>query len=301
MKKVLNYILYIFLICLSFLTNIFTIRMRTRLGRFLGTFIALIAPKRVEVTKDNLTKAYPDKSPEWIKETTKRCFHNLGIVLIEILLLRSITKAKLNRYIKFNNLELIDELIKQNSGLLMLSGHYGNWEILALGGGINVKIPIMMVVEPQNNRFMNEDMYRMRTKFGNMTTSRYHAAREIVNAIKKNHIVALLVDQSATSNKDIFVDFFGRPAATYEAPASLALRFNVPVVYGVAVRQADGTYVVDLKQIPHDDLKYDKHGIEEFTKRHVKMLEDAIREHPDQWAWMHKRWKHQPPQVTDNA
>ncbi len=289
------------MVCLSFLTNALTIKMRTRLGAIFGRLIALFIPKRVQIASRNLSQAFPDKSSSWVNETTNGCFRNLGIVLLEILLLRTISKSKLNKYIRFNHLELVEELAKQNLGILMLSGHLGNWEILALGGGIQVPLPIIMVVEPQRNKYMSNDMYRMRTKFGNMTTSRYQAAREIVNAIKKNQIVALLVDQSATSNKDIFVDFFGRPAATYEAPASLALRFNVPVIYGVAVRQTDGTYLVDLKQIPHDDLKYDKHGIEEFTKRHVKMLEDAIREHPDQWAWMHKRWKHQPPQVTNNA
>jgi len=301
MKKIINFIVYGFLVCLSFLTNALTIKMRTRLGGFLGRLIAIIAPKRVKITHDNLTHAFPDKSPNWINETTNGCFRNLGIVLLEILLLRTISKTKLNSYIKFNNLELIEKLKQQNTGILMLSGHYGNWEILALGGGIQVSIPIVMVVEPQRNQFMSDDMYRMRTKFGNMTTSRYQAAREIVNAIKKNYVVALLVDQSATSNKDIFVDFFGRPAATFEAPANLALRFKIPVVFGVAVRQPDGTYKVDLRQIRHDDLHYDKQGIEEFTKRHVKALEDAIRDHPDQWAWMHKRWKHQPPKGTDNA
>ena len=288
--------IYLFLIVLSYLTNTFSIRIRTRFGAALGRLLSRFSKSRLNIAIDNLTHAFPDKSSDWINKTAVATFENLGIVLLEILALRTMSQEKIKNYIKFTNIDLFDKSYQNGSSTLMLSGHFGNWELLALGGGLYVKQQILIAVEPQRNQNINTDINNMRTRFGNRITSRYNAAREIVNGIKKNYLIALLVDQSASITKDIFVDFFGRPASTYEAPASLALRFRIPVIFGVMVRQDDGTYLVDPVTVPHDDLDDDKAGIEEFTRRHVKLLEKAIREHPEQWAWMHRRWKHQPPE-----
>ena len=122
----------------------------------------------------------------------------------------------------------------------------------------------------------------------------FNAARDIINTIQSKGAVAMLVDQSASPTKDVFVDFFGRPAVTYEAPASLALKFKIPIIYGFSVRQEDGTYLVEINELKYDDLKADKDGIKELTKRHVTALENAIRENPDHWVWLHKRWKYDP-------
>jgi KDO2-lipid IV(A) lauroyltransferase len=122
----------------------------------------------------------------------------------------------------------------------------------------------------------------------------YNAARTIVSELRKGNMIALLADQSATKDKDLFVDFFGRPAATYESPAAMALRLNAPIVMGFAVRQKDGTYTVRLREIPFDDIKDREDAVSILTERHVKELENQIRLVPGLWAWQHKRWKHTP-------
>jgi len=131
---------------------------------------------------------------------------------------------------------------------------------------------------------------------GNRIVPMANAARTIFDAIRKKEVIALIVDQSADWEKDIFIDFFGRPAATYEAPAKLSYKFDVPILIGFAVRQPDFTYFVDIIELDRSGLDRSDNPVEELTKRHVKILEDAIRKNPELWAWQHKRWKHTPPE-----
>ena len=105
-------------------------------------------------------------------------------------------------------------------------------------------------------------------------------------------MVALLADQAASKEKDIFVNFFGRPAVTYESPAKLALKFDIPIIIGFAERQDNYKYKVHLQEIKYDDLKNEENAIELLTQRHVALLEEQIRKNPSQWAWQHNRWKY---------
>jgi KDO2-lipid IV(A) lauroyltransferase len=118
------------------------------------------------------------------------------------------------------------------------------------------------------------------------------SAIQFIKQIRSGGIVGMLADQSATEDKDIFIPFFGRDVATYEAPAELALKFKIPIIMGLAVRQDDGSYIVKTKKIDIDDLQYNKEGVRELTFRHVKHLEAIIKEHPEMWLWQHRRWKH---------
>ena len=118
------------------------------------------------------------------------------------------------------------------------------------------------------------------------------AARPLIKALQHNQPVALLIDQAADPKKDVRVPLFGRDAVVFEAPAALALRFHTPLVFAVPVRNADGTYSVTLTEIITDDLTSSKEDILELTKRHTTFLEQAIKEHPEQWTWQHNRWKY---------
>jgi len=183
-------------------------------------------------------------------------------------------------------------LKSRNRGVIFLSSHFGNWELAALAGSLHLGVNYLIIVEKQTNDFINQQMNIIRTRFCNRVVSRYSAAREIMNTLQGGGVLAIIADQSATKDKDVYVDFFGRPTATYESLAILALKFNVPIIFGVSVRQDDGRYNVRLEEIKHDDLSYDKAGIAELTQRHVSALERRIREHPEHWMWTHRRWKH---------
>ena len=176
-----------------------------------------------------------------------------------------------------------------------MSAHFGNWEIGALAGEFQLGSKYLIIVEHQANDYINSEMNKIRTRFGNRVVSRYKAAREIVKALQRGEVIALIADQSASEKNDVYVEFFGRLAATFDSPAILALKFDVPIVFCISFRQSNGDYLFRVKEVKHDDLKNDKEGVLELTRRYTKLLEDMIKENPGHWAWMHRRWKHTPP------
>lgn len=295
MKQLIDKLTYIFLLVLSLFVRILPRKLQLILGKVFGRIFMVIFPSRVKIALDNLQHAFPEKSDNWIKQVAKESFENLGITLIEILLTKYWSSEKINKIAKFQNVELFKKLHSENKGVILLSAHFGNWEIGALAGEFQLGSKYLIIVEHQANDYINSEMNKIRTRFGNSVVSRYKAAREIVKALQRGEVIALIADQSASENNDVYVDFFGRPAATFDSPAILALKFDVPIVFCISFRQSNGDYLVRIKEVKHDDLKNDKEGVLELTRRYTKLLEDMIRENPGHWAWMHRRWKHSPP------
>jgi KDO2-lipid IV(A) lauroyltransferase len=300
MEKLNNYLITGFLLLLGLVSRALGRNARTAYGRILGNAMRKISSKRRSITYQNIRNSFPEKNDEWCEQITIESYQNLGIVLAEMLALPSIDKDGISDYIKYSNIELIPEVYSRGRGLILLSGHYGNWELLAYSAGLFTGIPITIIVKPQRNKEADELLNKYRTRDGNRTISMYKAARGIVRELASRNAIALLADQSATYDRDVFVDFFGRPAATFEAPAALALRFRTPIIMGFAVRQPDNTYRVTLKELKFDDLENSPEGIKELTRRHVAELERAIRQHPGHWAWQHRRWKHKAPEPLPN-
>ncbi len=228
-----------------------------------------------------------------MNETVRKTFENMGIVFAEFLALKWLDEKKIKDYVRFENIDLILEKFKQGNGVILLSGHYGNWEFLAYSVYVYLNLPVLIVVKPLSNYVLDKVINSNRTQLGNKVVSMYEAAFKVVKTLRSGGIVALLADQSATKDRDIYVDFFGRKAATFDSPAYFALKYNVPIIVGFA-RRENYYYNVKLVEIDHSDLDFNKEGIFELTRRYVKLLEDVIREQPELWLWTHRRWKHLP-------
>lgn len=299
MKKLLNLFLTFILLILTSISTILSVKSRAKFGILIGKTIYFLSKSRREITRDNLRKAFPEKDTNWINTICKKSFENLGITFAELFGMYRQPIEKIGKNFKFKNFDDLKEVINRNKGLIILTGHFGNWELAAFALGQSISLPITIIVKPQSNNYADIFLNKIRTRGGNRIVSMYHSAFEIVKCIQNKEAVALIADQSATPDKDIFIDFFGRPAATYKAPAQLALKFDVPVVIGFSIRQKDFSYICELYEIDHSDLKNDEEGVKELTYRHVKLLEDFIRKYPDHWVWQHKRWKHQPKLKSD--
>ncbi len=291
-REIINYIVYLILIFVGFISSKLSIRGRNKLGGIIGDALRILSKKRERITYDNIRNAFPDYSDKKCSTILVNSYRNLGITLAELTAFYSMNEEDFKKYVKFENLELIEELKKEGRGIIFLSAHFGNWELLAYVTGLITDIPVTVIVKHQKNKFADKVLNKYRTRGGNKIVSMKNAARTIIKSIRNNEAIALLADQSATKDKDVFVDFFGKPAATYEAPAALALKFNVPVIMGFAVRQDDCTYKTNIFQLNTAGIPNTKEGIKELTQMHVKELEKVIREYPDLWSWQHKRWKH---------
>lgn len=243
---------------------------------------------RRRITLKNLALAFPELSRSEQKHIGQESLVNLFTIFLEFLTLRHLGDAELRRRITIENIELLHGLAGR--GGLLLSGHFGNWELLALGAGAISGVPFSIVVTEQNDF---GQLTRMRTSHGNSIISTHRAALRSSALLRRGGAVAMLADQSASSDDDT-VMMFGIPTHSFSAPARLALRFRPRIIVGFAVRQPDGNYHVRLEEIPHDDLDDTPDGVRTLTQRYAALLESAIRAHPEQWLWQHRRWKNTP-------
>jgi KDO2-lipid IV(A) lauroyltransferase len=269
---------------------------RQALGARLGRIMRGISAKRAGITAGNIAMAYPELPLERQREILNESYENLGIVLAELLAIPSVQREELADRVEIRGLEPI--LQRQHNGLptILLTAHYGNWEYGAMAAGVHLGAPISIVYHPQSNASADRILSGYRSRFGNVLIPMGNAARTMVKLLTSGGTIGVIVDQHGVAEKDPWITFMGRPTPTYEAPAALALRFNAPIYFSCCDRRDDGRYVVEFSEVPMSDLDNSRQGVIELTKRHVRMLEDAIRRRPGQWAWQHRRWRKDPPE-----
>ncbi|MCU0425304.1 MAG: lysophospholipid acyltransferase family protein [Candidatus Kapabacteria bacterium] len=263
---------------------------RTQYGCKAGEILHRIYPKRRQITLDNLRRAFPEREEEWIQATAHASYQNLGITLLELLILPHITPSEARAMISFRGTEEIEAEIAAGRGVVLISGHLSNWELLAFAFPLYTNIPTSLIVAPPSNKYVEEYLKWYRSRTGNRILPMHNVARTIVERLANCEAIAMLADQAA-SEHDALIPFFGTLAPTYEAPAALALKRNVALFGLYAVRDGEGLYTAEAQRIPHEDLLPDKEGILELTHRHVALLEEKIRQYPDLWAWQQRRWK----------
>lgn len=176
----------------------------------------------------------------------------------------------------------------------MVSGHFGNWEWM--GGSMSrIGYPVTYVVTLQTNRFVEDWMNRMRGSVGAEIVHRRNAVKGVLSALKRNRAVAILCDQDA-GEAGVFVSFFNRLASTPRGPALFHLKTGVPIVFSAAHRDKDGRLMVTFEKMNFSELTGDRGHDERAIMQVINTrLEDEIRRHPEQWLWLHRRWKSKPP------
>ena len=287
-----QYAILILLRCTGYVSAVLSISMLQKAGALLGKILMSLSSKRVAITLENIEKAFPEKDSISQQKILKESYVNLGIVLLEIASMYFLRNEQVAKRMTFRNISLIHDILKRGKGIVIISGHLTNWEFLAFTAGVHANLSFLLVAKSQKNQYIDSALTALRRRGGNTTVGMEQAARPLIQALQHNQPVALLIDQAADPKKDVRVPLFGRDAVVFEAPAALALRFHTPLVFAVPVRNADGTYSVTLTEIITDDLTSSKEDILELTKRHTTFLEQAIKEHPEQWTWQHNRWKY---------
>lgn len=294
MEKFRHFLLHCVFLLFAGIVRILSDKFRTKLGLFLGKLYFRVAKSRKRVAIENITKAKITENIAEINQIAIESFQNFAITLVEMIALKYMTDDEIKRKIKFEDPQQLIDIYKQGRGIIFLSAHYGNWELMAYSGKLWLDIDMLIIVKLLKNSFTDKFIDKLRTSNGNRTVDMKVSAREILRTLMNKKALALLADQSAQENLDIFVDFFGRKALTYTAPADLALKLNVPLTECFPERQKDGTYIIRQNLIDFSDLTYSRENVRILTERHVKVLEEQIRRKPGQWSWMHKRWKHSP-------
>jgi KDO2-lipid IV(A) lauroyltransferase len=252
-----------------------------------------LSKKRESITFNNIKHAFPYKDHQECTRLTALSYQNLGIVLLEISAMPFLSDTKIKSMMSFPNIDIVHTLLQKGKGIILISAHIGNWELLAYAAGLVMQQSVLLVAKEQRNPLIHKAITSLRQRAGNRTVSMEKAAKPLINSLKENKPIALLVDQAADPKKDVFLPFFGRKAAVFEAPASLSLRYDAPLVLCIPHRNSYGHYTVTMKEIKSDDLSFSKENIFELTQRHLKELEHAIEQAPEQWTWQHNRWKYE--------
>src|SRR5438093_10592443 len=259
-------------------------------GRGLGTAAhALLAtPRRLAVAHMGL--AFPELDLATRRRLVRATFRHAGQAFAELSLFETILRRP--GYIRLEGVEALDTALARGRGAIAVTGHVGNWELLA-AWATAVGYPITVVVRVNDVR-IHSLILRFRAAAGVEVLVRDdpHFVSAVTEALQRNRVVAMLIDQD-TRGAGIFVPFFGRPAHTPAGAAVLALRARVPVVTVLIERRAAGGHLVRVSPIPAE-LPRGREGVRELTRRLTAAIEAQIRRSPAEWVWWHERWRKQP-------
>ncbi|RKY94175.1 MAG: hypothetical protein DRQ01_02980 [Ignavibacteriae bacterium] len=287
-----NRIEYFLFLLFSLIFRLLGLNTSRKLSSFLAFIFYYLIPIRKETVLENLTNAFPEFDEKKIRNIAYNAYKSFLTAFIEILYLPKISGQGLKAAVYCPNKELIETKFKEDNGVILLSAHFGNWEYVAASVALQLNIPLSVVVKPQRNPYVSDWMNNVRTRWNNDVVSLGLSIRKIYQTLKEKKIVAMVADQRGPQ-ESIKVEFFGRKVSVHVGPVVLALKTGAPILYGIPVRQKDNRYKIVMHEISKDNLPEDhEEKIIELSQRHTTYLESFIRKYPEQWLWMHKRWKH---------
>ncbi len=262
------------------------------LGDAVGLLAYRLVSSRRAVALENLGYAFPELTDAERSRIARDAFRNYAVALFEFLWFPRLDDRTLRELVSIPSTQKIVDTVAAGKGLILLSGHFGNWELDAFAAARISGEPFTIIVQTQSNKLVDRVINEHRCLMGNSVVPMGIGVRDILRALHGGKVVAIAPDQSGP-REGVFVNFFGRMVATHQGPAVFALRTGAPMMLGSLIRQQDGRYEVLLEDVPADGLpEGEEEAVVELTQRHTALLERIIRKHPGQWLWMHRRWKH---------
>ncbi len=291
LKDYTNFMVYVLFVLLERVIPLFPLKFLQIVAEIKGKFFYYILPIRKKTAISNLKLAFPEKSEGEIKKIVKGCYVNVITVIVEFFYMRKLSINEMSKFLQAENLELIGEKLKAGKGLIVISGHFGNWELTAFGVNVLSGQPINVVVKEQTNKRVDEGINKIRSAGGNRMIDMRNSLREILGMLKKNGVVAMLGDQSAPK-ENIKVDFFIKDVPTFEGTAKIAIKTGAAVLFAVSTRNDNRTYSLKFHEI--DTSKYkdaSEENVKALTQEHANLLIEYIKMKPDHWLWFHRRFK----------
>lgn len=265
-------------------------------GITLGQLVYLVHGKLRRVGMRNLMLAFPGKTTSERRRILRGEFTSLGRQLAEVCLFPRYTRENVSKVVVYDGFENFERAQARGKGVLYLTAHLGGWELSAFAHSLHGH-PLHVVMRGMDNPYLDRLVQRMRTMHGNRAVDKDNFVRGLLSAMKASETVGILMDTNMTPPQGVFVDFFGIPACTASGLARIALRTDAAVVPGFTVWDRDLRkyrlrFEPSLKLLRTGDEEAD---IVANTAMFTKVIEDYVRRYPDQWLWVHRRWKTRPP------
>ena len=256
---------------------------------------SLLRIRRREV-EAHLGVAFPDHDASWRRRVARQSYRHLGREAAVIFRMAGWRPSDVTSRVRFEDFEMVDEAVRAGGGVIVLTAHLGNWEVA--GAALAARgFPIDVVAKGMSNGRFEEELDRMRSSLAMSVIPMGEAPRAVLRSLERGRVVALLGDQDAHRG-GVYVPFFGRVASTPRGPALFALRKDVPVFVGFAIRDPGGkpTYTLRAHRLTIERSGDVDTDVQRLLTEYHRILEAAIQGAPEQYFWQHRRWKTRPPE-----
>ena len=286
MKLIKYFFQFLFIIFFFSLFKIFGFKISSKIG---GKLFEIIGPifRSKKLIHTNIKKAFPKNNSVEIKKLTKLMWNNYGRVFAEYMFIKDFRFEKIDSKIEIIGQEILDEIKKSNKPVVFISGHFSNFELMAMQIE-KAGIKLSAIYRPLNNVFLNRVIERIRRKYicKNQIKKGIAGTRELIKFQRNNYSIALMIDQRVSEGEK--VNFFNQEAYTTTIPAQLAKKFDMPIVPIFIERVNDTNFKIKISK-PVNFLKSD--SIKDITSKLNVIIEEMILKNPTQWIWSHNRWK----------
>lgn len=251
---------------------------------------------RKRVVFNNLQNSFPKQNNKQIKYVARKYFRHLSVMIVENMYLRFVSKKKFSSLLSVDDLALLEEFYKQGKNLIIMTGHFGNWEY----GGLltrHTKYMGAAVYKKLSSAVFDKIYFDIRSRLGVQPIEMQDVFRQVVKLNHENnpYILFMVADQSPMKNdQQHWISFLNQPTGAYLGSEKLAKKFDMPVLYMELKRNRKGSYKANLSLITDEPKNAQPH---EITEKYYALLEQSIKQSPRFWLWSHKRWKHKPPKI----
>lgn len=287
---------YAYMVGMERLVRLLPIGAHLGLGRFLGTLTRWVDVRHRRVARENVAWAL-GLGPREARDLVRRVYRNVCTNFVEDLMLPKILKRmKLEDFSVIEGAEHLKAALARGKGAIMVTGHFGNWE-LAGRALAHVAGPTLVVARQLSNPLVEARARRFRESGGLRVVGRKGALRHVLSHLRAGGCVAMLIDQNQRAG-GVFVPFFGKLASTVPSPASLALKYDVPVLAGYTYRMGHALRHCFHCEPPFELIRTGDYRADVVanTALFTARIEEFVRRHPDQWFWLHSRWRKRPPE-----
>jgi len=284
-------VLYWLLRSVTTVIHMFPYEMAPAIARVVAAAVRFLDRKHARIAVKNLEKSRGICQPDEIPDFVDRVYEHIGLGFVEMLMIPRLMRSRsIERATRLERFEVFDRLLRDpGKGVIAVIGHLGNWELIGLAV-TRAGYPLNSLARPIENPWVDRYLNRFRTQTGNEIISKYHALGAMIRVLQRNHILVIQVDQDAR-HSGVYVNFFGRPASTQRGPALLSLKYGSPVVIAEIFREGGVHHAVLSDPIWPDAYRDRPDAVKALTQAISDKFEECVRRHPDQWFWVHDRWK----------
>lgn len=303
-KKIKHVLEYALAIAVSGVLRLLPRRTGLAIGRTAGHLVYALDARHRTITIGNVAAAFgEEKTDAEQREIARGAFRHFGSMLFELLRLGPSSWKRLSPLVELEGVERFQEARDRGNGVILVAAHFGNWELHAIVHGFLFG-PIHLVARAQDNPFFNAWLEWIRRLSGNEVVYKQRALGQMRRLLKSGETVAFVIDQNVRQEDAVFVDFFGRKAATTPVASWFALKTGAALVPAFCHPLPDGRYRATYEE-PIDCEAYRglprEEAVTALTQKLVSVQEEYIRRNPDRWLWMHRRWKTRPPEEATGA